>query len=915
MSSDFFSQPYNPSQSEEKLRQFWNNNKFYNSSPNLEKKPFTIAIPPPNVTGSLHLGHMLNNTLQDILIRWNRAMGLEACWIPGTDHASIATEAKVTKKLLDSGISKKEIGREEFLKHAWDWKNEYGKLIVNQLKALGISCDWSREAFTLSPEYSKSVIKAFVKLYQDGLVYKGNKLVNWCPISQSVISDEEVLNEERQGSLWHLKYFLVDENNQASTEYLSVATTRPETLFGDLAVAVNPSDERYKHLKGKKVLIPVCNKIIPIIFDNYVEKEFGTGVVKITPAHDMNDFEVGARHNLGLLNIMNPNASLNENVHKDYIGLDRFDARKKLIKECEQKNLLEKIEPHKLVIGISERGNVPIEYYLSPQWYIKMESLAKLALNATRSKKLKLIPAHTEKVWEHWLTNIKDWCVSRQLWWGHRIPIYSCKNCGHVHCAENMPAACEHCNHNILEQDPDVLDTWASAWLWPFAVHGWPEDANASMEVKNNLDFYYPTDIVVTGSDIIFFWIARMVMAGEYFTQKIPFKEVLFTPIVRDDKGRKMSKSLGNSPDIYEIISQYGTDALRFSLINQMVIGQDIQWKNESCTIGRTFANKLWNAARFLTLNLEKNIGTTELNYGKLYNNECNFEKLEEAHKKIKHDSVCNWLMSEFFTLVESTHKSVEQRNFSNYSAALYEFTWMRFCDWFVELIKPRFLNETTQNSEEKEFALNTLKFALCVYDGVLRLLQPLMPYLTEEIWLHLSEEEGKTLGQKPLPKTNHLFINAKANQAMSLIQNIVGGVRTIRGQFSIHPAIQLTAVLQKPESEFENLQLQLEYLSKAKFEFLKPKPAFSALSLVQGCELYIDLSGHTTIAKEKDRLQKRIEKLNQNIAGTEKKLLNSEFVKGAPEHIINGAKLQLEENKKELSLLKESLNVLLLQN
>ncbi|MEY2987431.1 MAG: hypothetical protein RJB13_952, partial [Pseudomonadota bacterium] len=609
---DAFEKPFEPKQIETTLRAYWEEGSFFQGVRDDSKLPYTIVMPPPNVTGDLTMGHVLNNTLQDILIRWNRAAGKAACWIPGTDHASIATEAKVTKMLAEKGINKREIGREEFLKHAWEWKETYGGRIVSLLKTLGVSCDWNREVFTMDPNYSRAVIKAIVQLYKDGLIYRGFRLVNWCPVSQSVISDEEVNPEERNGHLWHIRYPV--EGNEK--ECLVVATTRPETLFGDLAVAVHPDDSRYASLIGKKVIVPVSNRAIPVIADTYVEKDFGTGVVKITPAHDMNDFAVGERHKLGLLNVMNPDATLNDKVPEAYRGLDRFVARKKLVTELEAIGLLEKTEPHKMVVGISERGAVPIEYYLSEQWYIKMDKLAEIALKATREGKLKLHPPHMEKIWEHWLTNIKDWCISRQLWWGHQMPMYHCQKCQHVTCAEERPSVCEKCGHDELEQDSDCLDTWASSWIWPFGVHNW---ANPTAEQKKDLEYFYPTEVIVTGPDIIFFWIARMIMAGGYFTNQTAFKNVYFTPIIRDSKGRKMSKSLGNSPDVNKLIETYGTDALRFSVINQVVLGQDIYWSDDACDLGKTFANKIWNATRFLLMNAEKfGVDSAELSFDQI---------------------------------------------------------------------------------------------------------------------------------------------------------------------------------------------------------------------------------------------------------------------------------------------------------
>ncbi|MES2613797.1 MAG: valine--tRNA ligase [Bdellovibrionota bacterium] len=882
---DIFSRPFNHLQTESKTKKFWESNEFYKSSPNSNKKPYTIVMPPPNVTGDLTMGHMMY-TLQDILIRWHRAAGYEACWIPGTDHASIATEAKVTKMLADKGISKKEIGREEFLKHAWQWKEKYGGRIIEAFKSLGISCDWSRLVYTMDDKYSAAVIKALVKLYKDGLVYKSYKLVNWCPVSQSVISDEEVNPEERSGNLWHIRYLIEGESNQ----FVVVATTRPETLFGDLALAINPTDERFTHLIGKNVVVPICNRVIPVIADNYVEKEFGTGVVKITPAHDMNDFEVGKRHSLGLMNVMNPDATLNEKVPLDYQGLDRFVARKKLVHELEAAGLLDKVTPHKLVIGISERGGVPIEYYLSEQWYIKADKLAQLALNSTRSGKLKLVPSHQEKVWEHWLTNIQDWCISRQLWWGHRLPFYTCTSCKHIHCEETAPVQCEKCANKNLTQDEDVLDTWASSWLWPFGVHNW---ANPSDKEKQDLEYYYPTDVLVTGADIIFFWVARMAMAGEYFTGKTPFHTCYFTPIIRDAQGRKMSKSLGNSPDIEKIFQTYGTDAMRFSLVNQIATGQDIFWKDSSCEIGKTFANKLWNSARFLTMNAEKLHINPEEN---------TFDKLKNKPQ----DSILSWIVSEFFAVVAKTHTSIAAFEFSQYTGSLYEFVWMIYCDWFVELIKPR-LNELQDQSLAKE----SVEVGLQIFDGILRLLHPVMPFVTEEIAQNIFSLEGKTLGFAALPTPQPQMVIESSIQSMREVQNVVGTVRTIRGQFNIHPATDLHVYTKNSGEHFGNLSPQMEFLAKAKFHFSTDKNGFCAPAIVNGIELFVSLEGLVDKNAEVERLKQKMDKLTQVIAATKNKLAQSSFVDGAPTHIVEGAKKQLQQNETEFKLLEDASSLL----
>lgn len=883
-----FEKPFEPKQIEIALRAYWEEGGFFHCVRDDSKSPYTIVMPPPNVTGDLTMGHVLNNTLQDILIRWNRAAGKAACWIPGTDHASIATEAKVTKMLSEKGISKREIGRDEFLKYAWEWKETYGGRIVSLLKTLGVSCDWDREVFTMDPNYSRAVIKAIVQLYKDGLIYRGFRLVNWCPVSQSVISDEEVNPEERNGHLWHIRYPV--EGNEK--QHLVVATTRPETLFGDLAVAVHPDDDRYASLIGKNVIVPIANRSIPVIADTYVEKDFGTGVVKITPAHDMNDFAVGERHKLGLLNVMNPDATLNDKVPEAYRGLDRFVARKKLVLELESAGLLEKTEPHKMVVGISERGAVPIEYYLSEQWYIKMDQLAEIALKATREGQLKLHPPHMEKIWEHWLTNIKDWCISRQLWWGHQMPMYHCQSCQHVTCAEERPTVCENCGHTELEQDPDCLDTWASSWLWPFGVHNW---ANPTAQQKQELDYFYPTEVIVTGPDIIFFWIARMIMAGGYFTQQTAFKNVYFTPIIRDSKGRKMSKSLGNSPDVNKLIETYGTDALRFSVINQVVLGQDIYWSDDACDLGKTFANKIWNATRFLLMNAEKfGVDSAKLS----------FDQISEKSD----DVLLGWITSEFFSVTQVAHKSIESFNFAGYTSALYEYVWMVYCDWFVELCKPRFIDPSQASPEQIAMARQTIEVAFQLLDGVLRLLHPVMPFVTEQIWQNLGEHKGQTIGKVKLPVPNPPLIDETAISAMREVQSVVSAIRAVRGQFSIHPAEALKVTVNADSQRFGQMVPQLESLARASINFSSSRPKICATALAGGIEVFVDLEGLVDPAAERDRLVKKIAKVEQTLQGIRTRLANEEFVRSAPEKIVNGAKEQLSSNEKELAVLKESL-------
>ena len=879
-----FDKPFDFKTSEDKIKKYWDKHDFYHSKVNQNKKPYSIGMPPPNVTGDLTMGHVLNNTIQDLLIRWHRVKGYEACWLPGTDHASIATEAKVIKMLREMGLSKDKIGREAFLQHAWQWKEKYGSRIYEVLKLLGISCDWKRATFTMDDSYYKSVIQAIVKLYKDGFVYKQKKLVNWCPISKSVISNEEVISKEVNAKLWYIRYPFTHETDS----HIIVATTRPETLFGDLAIAVNPNDERFSKFIGKKVFVPISKREIPIIADDYVEKDFGTGAVKITPSHDQNDFEVGKRHALGQLNIMNPDATLNDNVPEGYRNLDRFVAREKLIAELKANALLEKIEDYKTSIGYSERGHVPIEYYLSDQWYIKMKPLAKLALESTEKSDLKLIPSYQIKIWDNWLNNIHDWCISRQLWWGHRLPMYTCKACSHVHCEEDMPEQCEKCSSRDLLQDDDVLDTWASSWLWPFAILNWSEKASKGNE---ELNYFFPTDIVVTGPDIIFFWVARMVMASKYFLKKTPFKVAYFTPIIRDAKGQKMSKSLGNSPDVYSLIDTFGADALRFAVINQIVTGQDMLWQDNSCDLGKHFTHKIWNLTKFLTMN------ATKL---KLSFCDCSYEKLESSDTTLS-----LWIKSEFLATVKKLEDAIKNYEFSAYTSSLYDFIWFVFCDWFVELLKPSL-------KENNEKTIETFKTAMCLFDGVLRLCHPIMPYLTEEIWQSLADgRKDKTLGFQKMPESKDGLISEDIICEMRQIQGLVSSLRTLRGTLNMHPGA-LCKVYTKSNKRFEYFVTQMEFLANCCFYFKSDSiPNFTAPILYEGTEYFVDLTGIVDQKKESIRLKKKIEKAEININNIRKKLTNSVFVNNAPKHIVDGAKNQLKLNEEEYKLLIKSLELI----
>ena len=693
---------YDPSLVEDKWFKYWFENRIYHSEVDKNKKPYTIAIPPPNVTGMLTMGHILNNSIQDVYIRYKRMKGFNACWVPGTDHASIATETKVTKFLADKGIDKNKIGREEFLKHCWEWKEEYGGIIIQQLKKLGVSCDWERERFTMDADYSHEVLQAFVDLYNEGNIYRGYRMVNWDPASRSAISDEEVIFKTVNGKLWHFKYPIKGTN-----EFVIVATTRPETMLGDTGVAVNPNDERYKKLIGKKIILPIVKREIPIFADEYVEMEFGTGAVKVTPAHDLNDYEMGKRHNLEIVNIFNADATTNENVPNEFANLDRNEARKKVVQWFEENNLLEKVEDYQNKVGYSERGNVPIEPYLSEQWFMKMDKLAKPAVDVVKEGKIKFHPKHWEKTYFHWMENIKDWCISRQLWWGHRIPVWYCIGDDHckLECKDPIISIeplekCPHCGTKNIKQDEDVLDTWASSWLW----------AHAIFKTKEEQNYYYPTNTLVTAPDIIFFWVARMIIAGMHFRKDIPFDDVYFTSVIRDVQGRKMSKSLGNSPDPLNVIRDYGADALRFTILYLAPLGQDVLFSVDKCEQGRNFANKIWNAGRFLLMNAEK-ISTNE----KLMN-----EQLDFADE---------WILSQFHHTTALVDEAMDKFEINNATKIIYSFVWSDFCDWYLEMIKIRLYAD----DEEVKSALLTRAFY--IFEGLLKIVHPYMPFITEELW------------------------------------------------------------------------------------------------------------------------------------------------------------------------------------
>ncbi len=879
MSQTEIPKAYDPASVEDKWYKFWLEKKFFHSEPDSTKEPYTIVIPPPNVTGMLTMGHILNNTLQDVFIRTRRMQGYNACWVPGTDHASIATETKVTNYLKEQNIGKKEIGRDEFIKYCWEWTEKYGGIIIQQLKKLGVSCDWDRERFTMDDDYYKEVIKAFVQLYNEGKIYRGYRMVNWDPASRSAISDEEVIYRNVSGKLWYFKYPVT-----GSDRFITVATTRPETMLGDTGIAVNPDDKRYRDLIGKTVLLPIADREIPVFADDYVDMDFGTGAVKVTPAHDINDYEMGKRHHLDSINIFNEDGSTNNNVPDDLSQLDRYEVRKKVVAKMEDLKLLEKIEDYQTKIGYSERGGVPIEPYLSEQWFMKMNDLAKPALKVVEEGKVNFYPNHWVKTYKHWMENISDWCISRQLWWGHRIPVWYCV--GDDHCtlecknpivSVEQPEKCPHCGSANLKQDEDVLDTWASSWLWAHAV----------FKTQEEQDYYYPTNTLVTAPDIIFFWVARMIMAGLHFKKEIPFSDVYFTSVIRDIQGRKMSKSLGNSPDPLDVIRDYGADALRFTVIYLAPMGQDVLFSTEKCELGRNFANKIWNAGRFLLMNRE----TIPVDKSLL-------------NKHI--DFADRWITSRFNKTLLLLKETMDRFEINNASKIIYSFVWNDYCDWFIELSKNRLY------SDDDEVKSAVLTRSLNMFENLLKIVHPYMPFITEELW-HLIEErnEEESIVVDRYPEADADKIDEKAEKEMEFVQEIITSIRTIRGEMNIPPSKLVKAYI-KSSSVAEH---QIEYIKKlARVEEVNvdaqiQKPKASVSSVLKQCEIYIPLEGLIDLDVERERLQKEISRVEGSLSGIEKKLANEKFVSNAAPEVVEKERNKKADREKNLQKLKDILS------
>ncbi|MCT4542293.1 MAG: valine--tRNA ligase [Vallitalea sp.] len=871
---------YDPSIVEERLYQKWMDKKYFHGEVDKTKDPFCIVIPPPNITGQLHMGHALDNTMQDILIRYKRMQGYSTLWQPGTDHASIATEVKIVKKMAEEGIRKEDIGREKFLERAWDWKEEYGGIITDQLKKLGSSCDWDRERFTLDDGLSKAVEEVFIKYYKKGYIYKGSKLVNWCPVCQTTISEAEVEHEEKNGHFWHINYKVV-----GTDEFIEIATTRPETMLGDTAVAVHPDDDRYKHLVGKMVLLPLVEKEIPIIADKYVDKEFGTGIVKITPAHDPNDFEVGVRHNLPQINVMNDDGTINENGGK-YEGLDRYDARKQIVKDLDEQGLLVKVKEHTHNVGTHDRCNSVIEPLIKQQWFVKMEELAKPAIRVIKSGELKFVPERYGKIYLHWLENIRDWCISRQLWWGHRIPAYYCEDCGEIIVAKEAPEKCSKCECTNFHQDEDTLDTWFSSALWPFSTLGWPENTD-------ELNYFFPTNVLVTGYDIILFWVIRMVFSSMEFMGRVPFDTVLIHGLVRDSQGRKMSKSLGNGVNPLEVISKYGADALRLTLMTGNAPGNDMRYYEERVEASRNFSNKIWNASRFILMNLE------------------NIEEREVAMDELI--PADRWILSKVNTLVKDVTDNIEKYELGIVVTKLYDFIWEEFCDWYIEMVKPRLYND---EDDTKAAALWTLKNVLITS---LKLLHPYMPFITEEIFTTIQDrEESIMVSLWPEFKEEWNFETEESE--IELIKQAVRNIRNVRAQMNVPPSKKAKVFVVSEKEDVRNIFEKgkvffatLGYANEVIIQDNKEGIDDDAVStVIENATIFMPFAELVDIEKEIERLKAEEKKLEGELDRVNKKLSNERFISKAPEKVVSEEKAKLEKYSSMMEQVKERLSSLM---
>jgi valyl-tRNA synthetase len=912
---------FNPKETESKWYSYWEDNGFFRASVKTDKKHYTIVIPPPNITGILTMGHVLNNTLQDVFIRWKRMEGYETLWMPGTDHAGIATQNVVERSLAKEGKNRHDFGREKFIEKVWQWREQYGHTIIKQLKKLGTSCDWNRERFTMDEGLSEAVQEIFIRLYKKGLIYRGKYIINWCPKDHTAISDDEVNFSEQNGSLWYIKYPIT-----GSDDYATVATTRPETMLGDTAIAVNPNDKRFQHLIGKKVQLPLSEREIPIIADEIVAPEFGTGMVKVTPAHDPNDYWIAQRYNehaeksdqMPFINIFDISARTNDNVPQKYRGLDRYEVRKAVVKDLDSSGLLIKVDAYTNNIGRCYRCDTIIEPYLSDQWFVKMKPLAQPALKAVTEGHIHFHPDRWTKTYEHWMNNIRDWCISRQLWWGHRIPVWYCVGdteckleCKEPIVSKSNPGKCPHCGSTNLRQDEDVLDTWFSSWLWPFSTLGWPND-------NKDLRYFYPTDTLVTAPDIIFFWVARMVMAGIEvmgeipqvdgsprlsIDQKIPFKDVYFTSLIRDMQGRKMSKSLGNSPDPLDVISEFGADALRFTVLYLAPLGQDVLYSNEKCEIGRNFANKIWNAGRFLLMN-KSQLGekdSTPVNPD---------PNISDLHL----DLADRWILSRLNSTISELTSALNSFDINIATKMLYDFLWHDFCDWYVEMIKGRLYG--TESDEIKSICLDR---AISIFDEALRLLHPFMPFVTEELWQHLSNRpNGSSIMVSPFPKSDQRWIDKNTEEEMQYVQNAINSIRNIRGELTVPPSREISLILKFTDKTKEDIikRYQKYFQRLARVNSITTstdgtKPNQAASAVVAGGEIFIPLEGIIDTAVEKERIEKELKHIENMIQGIENKLSNDNFVSRAPRDVVEKERIKLINFKESYTKLRNNLNQL----
>jgi valyl-tRNA synthetase len=862
---------YNPRNVEEKWYRFWEENRLFHAAIDRERDPYAIVIPPPNVTGVLHMGHGLNNTIQDVLIRWKRMQGLNALWIPGTDHAGIATQNVVEKELAKQGKNRHGVGREKFIELVWDWKKKYGSTIIRQLRKFGASCDWERERFTMDAGLSRAVREVFVRLFNEGLIYKGKYIINWCPRCQTALSDEEVDHESEQGFLYHIRYpFKGETAGGSSTGGLVVATTRPETMLGDTAVAVNPEDARYKAHVGRTLVLPLVERELPVVADSYVDRSFGTGAVKITPAHDPNDFLVAQRHNLPVINIFNPDATINENGISDCIGMDRYEAREVVVEELKAGGFFVKQEPHTHEIGHCYRCHTVVEPYLSEQWFVRMKPLAREAIAAVQDGRIVFHPGRWKKVYMNWMENIRDWCISRQIWWGHRIPVYECTGCGGVFASVDEPSGCPGCGGGKLRQEEDVLDTWFSSQLWPFSTLGWPERTE-------ELEYFYPTAVLVTDPGILFFWVARMIMSGLKFMEDVPFRDVFIHGVVMDDKGRKMSKSLGNGIDPLDVVEKHGADAMRFTIVNITPLGQNLLLSMDKFNLGARFANKIWNASRYILMNAGEHAPEASIDPAGL-------------------DAADKWILSLYNETVRKVNAFFKRYRLNEATSLIYEFFWHEFCDWYIEISKVKLYSE---DEKEKRHAAAMLIHLL---EGCMRLLHPFMPFITEEVWQRLPvRKERKSIMIAPYPAHDPKRVFRGGREKIVILKEITYCIRNIRGEMNVPQEMKARALVRTKDrkvtkviEEFRDAILLLSRLESVEHGEGIQKPEASASAVGKGFEVYVPLKGLIDIEKEKTRLNKELAKLGQDIALTEKRLENSDFVARAPAEVVESQRARL---------------------